>query len=162
MAATSYARPRTPQRGAALPIALILLAILMMLAVAGMRSAGVGFIMAGNEQFRQKAFIASEVGIEQALAFGSYNPSVPTVAMAGTVPNAATDNYTANINRQLNGVAQGAIWGSSWNSFSSFHFEVQSTGTSVRNSTTLHDQGLAVIAPFSSTYNPLAGGGNAL
>ena len=140
-----------------MPIALILLAILMLLAVAGMRSAGMGFIMAGNEQYRQKAFIASEVGIEQGMAFGTFNPSVPTVQVAGAVPNAPTDNYTTNIQRQLGGLPQGAIWGSSWNSFSTFHFEMQSTGTSVRSSQTLHDQGIAVIAPYSSTFTGAGG-----
>lgn len=147
-------RPTPAQsRGAALPIALILLAILMLLAVAGMRSAGMGFIMAGNEQYRQKAFIASEVGIEQGMAFGTFNPSTPTVQVAGTVPNTPTDNYTTNIQRQLNGLPQGALWGSSWNSFSTFHFELQSTGTSVRSSQALHNQGVAIIAPYSSTFN---------
>jgi Tfp pilus assembly protein PilX len=152
MATHIHLSPKSDCRGAALPIALILLAILMLLAVAGMRSAGMGFIMAGNEQFREKAFIASEVGIEQGMAFGTFNPSVPTFQVVGTVPNAASDAYTTNINRQLNGVPQGAIWGSSWNSFSTFHFEMQSTGTSVRSAQTLHDQGVAIIAPYSSTY----------
>ncbi|MBS0373446.1 MAG: hypothetical protein JSR73_02615 [Proteobacteria bacterium] len=145
------------QTGAALPIALILLTIITLLAVAGMRSAGMGFIMAGNEQYRQKAFIASEVGIEQAMAFGIYNPNVATNTVAGTVPNAASDAYTANVLRQLNGVPQGALWGSSWNSFSTFHFEVQSSGTSVRNATTQHNQGVAVIAPYSSTFTGAGG-----
>ena len=45
----------------------LLLAVILLLAIAGMRSAGVGFIMAGNEQYRQNAFAASETGIEQAL-----------------------------------------------------------------------------------------------
>ena len=140
-------------RGAALPIALILLTILMLLAVAGMRSAGMGFILAGNEQYRERAFIAAEVGIEQGMAFGTFNPSTPTVQVAGTVANTPSDAYTANILRQLNGQPQGALWGSSWNSFSTFHFELQSTGTTLRSSQALHDQGVAVIAPYSSTFN---------
>ena len=54
-----------PARGVALPVALILLTLLLLLATAAMRSAGFGFIMAGNEQFRQAAFAAAETGIEQ-------------------------------------------------------------------------------------------------
>ncbi len=153
MLTTNHPLRRARSQGAALPIALILLAILTMLAVAGMRSAGMGFIMAGNEQYRERAFVASEVGIEQGMAFGTFNPSTPTVTVAGAVPNAPTDNYTANLLRQLNGVPQGALWGSSWNSFSTFHFQLASTGTSVRNATALHNQGVAVIAPYSSTFN---------
>ena len=145
------------QAGAALPIALILLTILMLLAVAGMRSAGLGFIMAGNEQFKQKAFAAAETGIEQATALGSFNPEVATAAMNGAVPNAATDTYQVTIATQLNGLPQGAIFGSSWNAFSTYHFEVQSTGASVRNSATTHNQGVAVIAPNSIIVNGAGG-----
>ena len=143
--------PHTRSRvaGAALPIALILLVVVTLLAVAGMRTAGLGFIMAGNDQFRQKAFLASETGIEQANTFGTFNPSVVSQTFAGTVTGAATDTYSAVIARQLNGVAQGAIWGNSWNAFSTYHFEIDSTGTSVRNATTLHDQGVAVMAPYN-------------
>jgi len=145
------------QHGAALPIALILLTILMLLAVAGMRSAGLGFIMAGNEQFRQKAFVAAETGVEQATALGSFNPEVPTSALNGAVPNAATDTYQVSIVTQLNGLPQGAIFGSSWNAFSTYHFEVQSTGASVRNAATTHNQGVAVIAPNSIVVNGAGG-----
>jgi Tfp pilus assembly protein PilX len=141
------------QYGAALPIALILLTILMLLAVAGMRSAGLGFIMAGNEQYKQKAFAAAEIGIEQATGLGSFNPEVATFALNGAVPNAATDTYQVSIVTQLNGLPQGAIFGSSWNAFSTYHFEVQSTGASVRNAATTHNQGVAVIAPNSIVVN---------
>ncbi len=144
-------------RGAALPMALILLTVVTLLAVAGMRSASVGLIMAGNEQYRQKAFVASEVGIEQGLATGVFNPLTPTVALTGSVANTPTDTYAVNIVSQLNGAAQPAIWGGSLNSFSTFHFEVQSTGTSVRSAQTLHAQGVAVIAPFSTVYTGAGG-----
>lgn len=140
---------RSRQLGAALPVALILLTILMLLAVAGMRSAGLGFIMAGNEQYRQKAFIASEAGIERAVSLGTFDPDNTTVTLAGSVPNAATDTYAVTIATQLGGAPQGAIFGSSWNAFSTFHFEVQSTGSSVRNAATTHNQGVAVLAPSS-------------
>jgi Tfp pilus assembly protein PilX len=145
------------QQGAALPVALILLTILMLLAVAGMRSAGLGFIMAGNEQYKQKAFAAAETGIEQAAAVGSFNPDIATATLNGAVPNAATDTYQVSIVTQLNGLPQGAIFGSSWNAFSTYHFEVQSTGASVRNAATTHNQGVAVIAPNAIVVNGAGG-----
>ena len=141
------------QGGAALPVALLLLLVITLLAVAGMRSSAVGFLMAGNEQYRQKAFMAAESGIEQAMITGTYNPSVPTVTLTGTVPNTTSDAYTANIQSELGGAPQGAIWGSSWNSFSSYHFEVQSTGTSVRNSQATHNQGVGIIAPYTPIFS---------
>ncbi len=149
---------RSHVAGAALPVALILLVVVTLLAVAGMRTAGLGFIMAGNDQYRQKAFLASETGIEQANTFGTFNPAVASQTLAGTVTGAASDTYSAVIARQLGGVAQGAIWGNSWNAFSTYHFEIDSTGTSVRSASTLHDQGVAIMAPYSSTITGGTGG----
>ncbi len=134
-------------RGLALPIALILLALLLLLATAAMRSAGFGFIMAGNEQFRQSAFVAAETGIEQAMAFGTFNPENTTVTLSGTVPNSTTDTYNTQVVTQMQGAPQGAVYGSSWNAFSTYHFEIRSTGQSVRNASSTNVQGVAVIAP---------------
>jgi len=153
---TSHPTPFHRQRGVALPVALILLTLLMLLAVAGMRSTGLGFIMAGNEQFKQKAFAVAESGIEQATALGSFDPANVSSTMTGSMPGAATDTYAVTIQTQLNGAPQGAIFGNSWNAFSTFHFEIQSTGSSVRNAATTHVQGVAVIAPNSIV---VSGGG---
>ncbi len=136
-------------RGVALPVALMLLTLLLLLAVAAIRSASLGFIMAGNEQFRQNAFVASETGIEQAMAFGTFNPDNTTAALNGTVPGTTADTYTTTIVTQLQGAPQGAVFGSSWNAFSTYHFEIQSTGASARNAATTHIQGVAIIAPYS-------------
>jgi Tfp pilus assembly protein PilX len=142
-------RHRHGTRGVALPVALMLLTLLLLLAVAAIRSSSLGFIMAGNEQFRQNAFVASETGIEEAMAFATFNPDNTTTSLTGTVPGAAADNYTVTVVTQLQGAAQGAVFGSSWNAFSTYHFEIQSTGTSARNAATTHVQGVAVIAPYS-------------
>lgn len=156
---TVNVRPSLPgarQRGAALAIALILLVVITVLAVAGMRSSSMGFVMASNEQLRQRAFAASETGIEQSLALGTFNPATVAQPFNGAVPG-SPDTYATAINRQLNGAPQGAIWGNSWNSFSSFHFEIQSTGTTTRSTNAVHVQGVAVIAPYSSTYTGAGG-----
>ncbi len=149
-------RPSLRQRGAALAMALILLVVITVLAVAGMRSASMGFVMASNEQLRQRAFNASETGIEQSMSLGTFNPATAAQPFTGAVPG-SPDTYAASINTQLNGNAQGAIWGNSWNSFSSFHFEIQSTGTTARSTNAVHVQGVAVIAPYSSTYTGAGG-----
>ncbi len=133
-------------RGVALPVALILLTLLLLLATAAMRSAGFGFIMAGNEQFRQSAFAAAETGIEQAYALGTFNPENSTVPLTGTVPG-GSDTYSATVVTQLQGAPQGAVYGSSMNAFSTYHFEVRSTGRSARSASDTHLQGVAVIAP---------------
>jgi type IV pilus assembly protein PilX len=135
-------------------VGLLLLLVVTLLAVAGMNSASVEFIMAGNEQFRSRAFQAAEAGIEEALVDGVFNPGDPkNQAVDGEVTFNANskDDYAAVIARQLNGAAQPAIWGNTWNSFSTYHFEIASTGTSVRNSRSVNTQGVAVISPFDPT-----------
>lgn len=146
------------QRGAALIIGLVLLLVLTLLAVAGMNSASMEFIMAGNEQYRQNAFAAAEAGIEQAMATGDFNPANATIDMNGAVPD-SNDTWDAEIVTQLGGAPQGALWGNSWNSFSTYHFALTSTGASVRGASATNVQGVAVIAPWDSTVLPDPGAG---
>jgi hypothetical protein len=137
---------RSRSRGLALPVALLLLAVLLLLAAAAIRSSSFGFIMAGNEQFRENAFVASETGIEKAMGLGNFNPQNSTVTLQGPVSGTA-DQYAVSIVTQLQGVPQGVVFGTSWNAFSTYHFEIQSTGTSARSASASHVQGVAVIAP---------------
>jgi type IV pilus assembly protein PilX len=143
---------RRLQNGAALVIGMILLLVLTLLAVAGMSSASLEFIMAGNEQLRANAFQAAEAGIEQSLRTGVLNPGAPVQAMNGATT--ATDTWTSTVTPQLAGAALPALWGNSWNSFSTYHFEVQSTGSSVRGAQANNWQGVAVISPYDSTVQP--------
>ena len=146
-------RPRRQrERGAALVIGLILLLLLTLLAVSGMNSASLEFIMAGNEQYRANAFQAAETGIEQSMALGAFNPGAAAQALTGA--NNATDLWNSTVTPQMNGAPLPAVWGFSWNSFSSYHFEVQSTGTSARGSKAINVQGVAVIAPYDPAVVP--------
>ena len=61
--------------GAALVTTLILLTVVTLLAIAAMRSTSFGFIMAGNDQLRERAFVAAESGIEQAIATANFDPN---------------------------------------------------------------------------------------
>jgi len=81
---------RQHERGAALVIGLILLLLLTLLAVSGMNSASLEFIMAGNEQYRANAFQAAEAGIEQSMALGLFNPAAipqPLLWVSATTPS---------------------------------------------------------------------------
>jgi type IV pilus assembly protein PilX len=144
---------KAKQSGAALVVGLLLLLILTMLAISGMNSASVEFIMAGNEQYHQNAFQAAETGIAQAVAIGTYNPGIAaTQTVAASVANSTTDTYSAVISRQLNGAPQSAMmWTGSLNTFSSYHFEIQSRGNSVRNGVATNTQGVVIIAQKDST-----------
>jgi type IV pilus assembly protein PilX len=152
MRTITQVHPRSQQRGAALVIGLLLLLVLTILAVSGMNSASLEFVMAGNEQFRANAFSAAEAGIEQTLDGGNFNPAVLQVNLNGAAT--ATDNWVTVTNTQMNGNPLPALWGNSWNSFATYHFEITSTGTSIRNATAVNTQGVAIIAPWDPTVQP--------
>ena len=140
---------RRRQGGAALVIGLILLLVLTLLAVSGMNSASLEFVMAGNEQYRANAFAAAETGIERTLSSGMFNPALPPQNMNGAAT--ATDNWATVVTAQLGGNPLPALWGNSWNSFATYHFEIQSTGTAVRSATAVNNQGVAIISPWDPT-----------
>ena len=149
------------QRGAALVVGLLLLLVLTLLAISGMNTSTLELVMAGNTQFYQNAFQASETGIERALVFGAFNPGGGTEQIPASDPPEAIpgtndrDAFVATITPQLGGAPQPALWGSSWDSFSTYHFEIESTGTSSRNAVAVNLQALAVISPADATVTPI-------
>jgi len=147
---STRALPR--QQGAALVIGLILLLVLTLLAVSGMNSASLEFIMAGNEQYRSNAFQAAEAGIEQSIAQGAFNPAGGAQALNGATT--ATDTWAASVTPQLGGTPLPAMWGNSWNSFSTYHFEISSVGAATRSANAVNLQGVAVISPWDPTVQP--------
>ena len=141
-----------PQQGAALVIGLILLLVLTLLAVSGMNSASLEFVMAGNEQYHTNAFQAAEAGIEQSIAQeqGSAqpwnpNPLLPANNYLGATT--ATDSWTASVALQNNGVGNPAPSGYSLNTFTQYYFEVQSAAISTRGANAAHVQGISKLAP---------------
>ncbi len=135
--------------------------MLTLLAISGMNTASLELAMAGNMQYHESAFQAAETGVEQAMTLGAFNPSAGAERLPATedtttkIPDTGDrDAFFARIAPQLGGAAQPAIWGASWDSFSTYHFEVQSSGTSARNAVATTVQGVAVIAPWDSTITP--------
>ena len=150
------------QRGAALVVALLLLLVITLLAVAGMNAAAVEFVMAGNEQHRQNAFQAAETGIEQTIVTGAFIPAAADeIHNSVAVPSSTTDTYDIILQSDLGGAAQPAVWGNSWNAFSTYDFTIRSTGNflanSVRGAQSTHSQGIAVLAPASAQTSALPG-----
>ena len=147
------------QRGAALVVGMLLLLVLTLLAISGMNTASLELAMAGNMQYHENAFQAAETGIEQALVLGVFNPGeaperLPATDGATTPIGSTGDHYFATITPELDGAAQPAIWGASWDSFSTYHFRIDSNGGSARNAVSTSVQGVAVIAPWDSTITP--------
>ena len=140
------------QRGAALVIGLMLLAVLTLLAVSGMNSASLEFVMAGNEQYRSNAFQAAEAGIAQSMVTGTFNPDAVAPFVVPPGANGA-DAWSAQIFTQLGGFA-GQVWGFDSNSVLGIHYEIQSTGTSVRNARAINTQGILQYVPAGSAQRP--------
>ena len=151
------------QRGAALVVAMMLLLVLTILAISGMNSASLEFVMAGNEQFHQNAFQAAESGIADVLANVALNPDpLRTPDSRNGSPPASADQFTATVVPQLNGVPLPAAAGSSLKKMGTYHYEITSTGTSARNATATNVQGVQQPAPMDSTFHPIDGLGSTL
>ncbi|HEY8537473.1 MAG TPA: PilX N-terminal domain-containing pilus assembly protein [Steroidobacteraceae bacterium] len=153
-----HAVRHSTQRGAALVVGLLLLLVLTLLAISGMNTASLELVMAGNTQYYQNAFQAAETGIEVAYRDAEFNPSTAEEAFVNVqISGSTTDFFTARARRQLDGTPQPALWGSSWDAFSTYHFEIESTGRSARNAVATNFQGVAVISPADQSIAPIAG-----
>jgi len=155
---------RHAQRGAALIVGMMLLVVLTLLAVVGMNTATTELVMAGNEQYRQRAFQSAEVGLELTLpdlADLNLNENSPpsvsaTTAVAGSPTNpitgAATDKYQTTVAN----VGTTAITAGNSSDFVGHNFTVQSVGTSARNARAVHVVGAYVINNTSgqTSYGP--------
>ena len=122
-------------------VGLILLLVLTLLAVSGMNTASVELVMAGNEQYRQRAFQASGTGIEEALTVLATVPqtATPTKVDKKAVAGSTTETYnTASVyvGDDLN------VPGFSAGKFVGLHYQVTSDGFSSRNAHAQQTQGL--------------------
>lgn len=155
MSAITAMTTSTRQRGAALIVSLLLLLVLTMLAVSGMNTASLELMMAGNEQYRQRAFHAAEAGIEteyQTALFTGVVEGPRTTQIAETA-----SQYTTTVTPQLDGNAVPAFsWGKANNlsKFQMLHFEITSLGRSTRDAQTTHTQGIGVLIPGGETLMP--------
>ena len=139
---------RHKQRGAALVVGMVMLTILTLLAITAMNTSSTELVMAGNEQFRERAFQVAEVGVERAMR------DVQT-GNAGTDPNSAyqktnvasvalpDDNYSINV--QYMG-EDSDVPGYSANKFVGLHYRIDSNGLSVRNAQSNVRQGTYVLS----------------
>lgn len=141
------------QRGAALVVGLILLAVITLLAVVGMNIANTELAASTSEQLRLRAFNAAETGVEariQTLRNDATTSSTPDVRAAVAVENSptststgtATDYYTTTT--QYRG--EGSILSRySIGTFVGFHYSIQSTGSSSRSSAAIHTVGAYIV-----------------
>lgn len=143
---------RKAQRGAALVIGLILLAVITLLAVVGMNMSNAELASATSEQLRLRAFQAAETGIERALPVvadvgtSTMTPVVdPVTPVVGSALNPA--NNTAQDSYQT--TRQYRDWSTfiplNSRNFNAYHYTVVSTGRSARNAIAVHTQGAYIL-----------------
>lgn len=141
-------------------VGLILLAILTLLAVSGMNTASTELVMAGNEQFRQRAFAAAAMGIEAALVKLATVPQTgePVKVENVTAPSSSDDTDTKYstsseyLGDDLN------VPGFSAGKFVGFHYQITSDGVSTRGARSEQIQGAFVIqnAGGAGSFSSLA------
>ena len=144
------------QGGAALVVGMILLMVLTLLAISGMNSATMELQMAGNAQFSENAFQASETGIEEAMkearvnGVSTENVDPETVPKKTEVVAGTSDTYTIqtlhNIENGVTKVPAGGFSMGVGKGFSAYHFDVTSTSAASRGATQTHVQGFYVVA----------------
>ena len=138
------------QRGAALLVGLMMLVIVTLLAVTAMGTANTEMVMAGNEQFRERSFQAAETGVEETIRFsrsgdtdvpGDCNEVLDIGAVA--VTSEPQDSYSSSLRFAGTNNLVGKA--------TSVTFEVSSTGSSVRNATSVHDVATWVLGPYDDS-----------
>lgn len=153
------------QSGAALVVGLILLVALTLLALTSVNTASLDLIMAGNTQYQQKAFNASEAGIEQAWQLNDQfqtDPAAQPAAVSGTVAG-TDDDYEYAVRVQYNGVPKDPPPGSrtSIATYDAIYFEITSEGSSGRGSAATHMQRVYTPVPATTDSGGCGSGGGA-
>ena len=128
------------QQGAALVVGLILLLILTVFAVSGMSTATLELVLAGNTQFTENAFQASESAIEAEFVAGPATPDTPReriIAFDNGSQAATLVAYRANTFAE----------GYSFSEYSADHYVITARGTSGKNAANVNEQGFFIIVP---------------
>jgi hypothetical protein len=141
------------QSGAALVVALILLVALSLMAISSMNTASLDLIMAGNEQYRNRAFSAAEAGVERALTGGTFSSGADSSAASST--GAGNDTYAYTITRPNSGATVPAPSGysSASGQFGAIYFRITSNGNSERGTRSQVMQELYEVVKSSDGLN---------
>jgi type IV pilus assembly protein PilX len=159
-----------------LVVGLLLLLVLTILAISGMTTASLEMLMAGNEQYQERAFQAADSAVERAMAAGVYNTNVTvgeyipsgdpniaptpdrgtgqtgcaqTIPSDGTATSDSTDCYEYFIRfDEQSGTTPVPGGGYSLGTgFNAYHFVVDAYGTSDRGAQSDHQASFYVIGP---------------
>ncbi len=157
---SSLSRTASRQQGAVLIVALVLLTVLTFIAVTALNTSGMEEKMAGNTQESHRSFQTAETGLANTFADPSLFVLTEDSTLAGCAANAGSKLDLADVGDYS---ADGTVcttflmWtppprgsGYSASSFSAAHFEMNSTGTTDSQATTVLNAGAYQIAPGGS------------
>ena len=139
------------QKGAALVVGLVLMMVLTLLAVSTMRTATLELLMAGNAQYKEKAFQLAETGLRDAvnqlnqgtLSLGTTDGWQDVGALIGSVDDSG-DDYTVDLRFVRAGDPPPSY--SEGGEITALYFEVTSTGRTVaRNAKSVQTMGFWTI-----------------
>lgn len=147
-----HLQPRiNTQKGAALVVGLVLMMVLTLLAVSTMRTATLELLMAGNAQYKEKAFQLAETGLRDAVnQLNQGTLSLDTTdgwqdigALIGSVDDSG-DDYTVDLRFVRAGDPPPSY--SEGGEITALYFEVTSTGRTVaRNAKSVQTMGFWTI-----------------
>lgn len=139
------------QRGAALVVGLVLMMVLTILAVSTMRTATLELLMAGNAQYKEKAFQLAETGLRDAinqinegtLALDTTDGWENVGAITGSVDDSG-DDYVVDVRFLRAGDPPPSY--SEGGKITALYFEITSTGQTVaRGAKSVQTQGFWTI-----------------
>lgn len=146
---------RNRQHGTALVISMILLMVLTVLAISGMSTANTEMVLVGNEQFRQNAFNAAEAGIARTTRMSTFNPDpvAGIESFSGAVPGTG-DSFTSTV--RPGGQSRGFYFFSN-DDFTTYYFDLRSTGSAARGATATNVQGIALPRQADNSVTCIGG-----
>lgn len=142
-------------RGFVLPVTLLLLALLGLLAGAGISAAAMELAMAGYEQGRAAATAAALAGIELAVARLA-SGAAPAAGLPDTFAGSIADDSRARSDVTVRrAAAQPAVLESGGVHFDVVHYEITSRGIAKRQVLEEQVQGILIVAPAIPPAIPL-------
>lgn len=132
------------QSGSALIISLILLIALSVMAISSMNTATLDLLMAGNEQYRARAFSTAEAGIQKAIISSDFDLAGPTTPFQSSITytNLGSDRFKYKISNESKGAIEPPPAGYSEGQYGAVYYRITATGYSERSSTAVVNQDL--------------------
>jgi hypothetical protein len=134
----------SPQCGATLVLALLLLGVLALLGVSALQSAALDLTMSGNEQFRARALLAAEAGIAQAVIElrGTAPGDVPAARRAQSLDGMSGDEWSSAVGLVGDDPTTLAASGGARRGQ---HYTIESSGRSLRGASVALTAGVLVV-----------------